>query len=83
MKEAMTAVIDATNSMTEREMAVGMLEALNGSHRTLQQTFFRVFVKTMNEYGSQYDKGIFDARNEAAAKFAKDISEMDTHFPFI
>ena len=83
MKAAMAEVLVLTNSMSEKEMAEGIAEALNGEHRTLQQTFFRVFVSSMEEYGKNFDYARFDARNAESVKFAKDVSEMETYFPFI
>jgi len=81
MYDAMSKVIDATNYMgTEKEMAEGMFHALNDSHRTLQQNFFRIFVKTMKDYG---DTNFRDARNNESIDFAKTVGEMDTHFPFV
>ena len=79
-KEAMQTLIDTTNCMcSEREMVDGMLEALVGSHRTLQQSFFRIFVKM----AEQYADANFDLRNEASVEFAKQIKEIDPHFPFV
>jgi len=79
-KEAMQTLIDSTNCMIgEKEMAEGMLEALLGSHRTLQQSFFRVFAKTMK----QYSEANYDLRNEASVEFAKKVNELDHYFPFV
>ena len=79
-KEAMTTLIDSTNCMcSEREMVDGMLEALNGSHRTLQQSFFRVFAKMAEQYADTRS----DLRNEASVDFAKKVKELDHHFPLV
>ena len=79
-KEAMQTLIDSTNCMVgEKEMVQGMLDALLGSHRTLQQSFFRVFAKTMDHYSHAH----YDLRNEASVEFAKKVKELDHHFPFV
>lgn len=79
--DAMQAVISATNPMaTDKVMADAMAQALLDSHRTLQQNFFRLFVRAMDTYG---ETNFYDARNNASVDFAKDISEKDYHFPFI
>ncbi len=80
VQKAMTALVDSTNCMAgESEMVDGMLNALTGSHRTLQQTFFRVFAKM----AEQYAEANSDLRNEASVAFAKKIKELEHHFPFV
>ena len=80
MKDAMDQVIREVNVMGgEEDMAQGMVEALQGSHRTLQQTFFRVFSQAMKEYQNTET----DLRNAAAVDYAKAISATDYHFPYI
>ena len=80
VKAAMQTLVDSTNCMCgEKEMAQGMLDALTGSHRTLQQSFFRVFVDTMEKYSETRT----DLRNEASVDFAKKIVKLDHHFPFV
>ncbi len=80
-KKAMIELIDSTNVMgCEADVIQGMTEALQYSHRTLQQSFISCFVGTMVNYAEFRT----DARNEGAVQFAKNVSKMDNiHFPFI
>jgi len=80
-REAMIALIDATNVMGgDADVIQGMTEALQYSHRTLQQSFISCFVGTMVNYAEFRT----DARNANAVQFAKEVSKMDNiHFPFI
>ena len=80
VKKAMKELINATNVMGgEEEMAAGITEALQSEHRTLQQSFFRVFAESMKEYANTGT----DLRNEASVNFAKEVNKIDYHFPFI
>ncbi len=77
---AMMELIDCTNIMGgEAEIVQGMTEAFQQSHRTLQQSFMTCFAGTMVNYAEFRT----DARNESAVQFAKNVSKMDIHFPFI
>ena len=63
----------------------GLEEALKDlfakrTHRTLQQSFVRVMVSVLLEIGENEH---FDARNEAAVKFCKQLKELNTAFPLI
>ncbi len=79
-KETMEQLIDHTNCMTGEEAVIqGIVEALQGSHRTLQQSFVRCMAKALIEYSNTR----FDARNEASIDFAKKVKELEHHFPFI
>ncbi len=79
-RAAMKELIDCTNIMgNDAQVVEGMTEALQQSHRTLQQSFMGCFVSTMGNYS----KIRSDARNEGAVDFAKKITEMEIHFPFI
>ncbi len=76
----MEQVIREVNVMGgEEDMVQGMVEALQGSHRTLQQSFMRVFSKAMQDY---QNTGA-DLRNEASVNYAKEIAKIDYHFPFV
>ncbi len=80
VKEAMDNLIREMNVMGgEEDMVQGMTESLQGQHRTLQQTFFRVFAESMKEYESTGT----DLRNAAAVNYAKEINKIDYHFPFV
>ncbi len=80
-ESAFKALIDSTNVMSgEQQVVEGMVNALTGSHRTLQQSFMRCFVETMREYK---DTGS-DERNQASVAFAKKVCEDDQYiFPFV
>jgi hypothetical protein len=79
-KEATEELIRSLNILGgEEEMAEGMYEALANSHRTLQQTFFRVLTMAMKDYA---EVGT-DLRNAAAINYAKKMNEIDFHFPLI
>jgi len=80
-KDAMKELIDCTNKMgiDDDDVIQGMTDALQCSHRTLQQSFMRCFVGTMKNYSTFRT----DARNEGAVNFAKKITEMEYHFSFI
>ena len=80
VKEAMDQLIREMNVMGgEEDMVQGMTESLQGQHRTLQQTFFRVFSESMKEYQHTGT----DLRNEAAVNYAKHITKIEYQFPFI
>jgi len=79
-KKAMLDLIKTTNVMNNGEDVIsGMVEALQESHRTLQQSVVRAFAGTMNEY-SEFKT---DDRNFMSVGFAKEIKEMEFYFPFI
>jgi len=77
-KDAMKELIDSTNCMNGHDdMVEGMLLGLMHSHRTLQQSFVRVFIDVMSEYS---EVGT-DLRNEGAVAFAKKVKEMEIYLP--
>lgn len=79
-KETMEQLIDHTNCMTGEEAVIqGIVDALQGSHRTLQQSFVRCVTAALIEYSNTPT----DARNEAAVDFGKKLKELDHHFPFV
>ena len=79
-KDAMEELIRVANVMgSDEDLAQGITEVLQGSHRTLQQSFMRAFAKAMEDYA---DTGT-DARNESAIDFADRIVKLEHHFPFI
>lgn len=79
-QEAMEVVVNATNTMgCEKELADRMLIAITGQHRTLQQSFFRLFVDMAEQYAKQRS----DPRNEASVHFAERVAKLDHHFPFV
>lgn len=79
-KEAMEEMLRVVNySGSEEDMTQAIVEVLQGSHRTLQQSFMRVFAKALAEYAETRT----DLRNESAVDFAKRVSQLEHHFPFI
>ena len=83
IEDALDVIIKELNIITGSSnlVAYSMDDVMHSTHRTLQQQF----VKTVYEFLCLYaDNEYFDARNEAAVKFAKRIKEMeDVYFPFI
>ena len=60
---------------------------LHNDHRTLVQSMTGVFIKFFELLAQDYERGYYDARNEAscklAAKIFKNTTECDRAFPFI
>ena len=80
VKKAMKELMNELNVLGgETDMAAGLTEALQGEHRTIQQSFFRVFAESMKEYANTGT----DMRNAAAVEYAKEINKIDFHFPYI
>lgn len=55
------------------------------THRTLNQGLIGLFVEVMKEQALTYEKGRFDARNEASGKLCSEIRPTldNAYFPFI
>ena len=64
---------------TADRIAAVVVAKLQGEHRTIQQSFMRVFVLAMKEYSTTST----DMRNEAAVNFAKEVTEKEYYFPYI
>lgn len=80
VKELMTQLIDATNTMgMDEEVAQGIFEGLVESHRTLQQSFMRSFTLAMKDYANTRT----DLRNQASVDLAKKITELDVILPTV
>lgn len=58
------------------------VKGLVNSHRTLQQSIMRVFIKFVKEIAAKKD-GFYDLRNEASVNLAKEIMKLNTGLPFI
>ena len=72
-KESIDQIMDAVNIMgSDKQVADGILEALQMSHRTLQQNFWRVMMQVIKEY-SEFR---CDGRNEGAVELCKYIKEQ-------
>lgn len=79
-KNLMFDLVNATNSMNGDDgVILGMLDGMTHSHRTLQQCFFKMFNVMLTEYAEQN----CDARNEASVDFAKRVTALEHHFPYI
>lgn len=56
-------------------------------HRTLQQGVMRIIVALLRRWASDYNRGTFDARNEATCRISAEIitklHEDSLHLPFI
>ena len=70
---------------SEREVGKAWWNVWCRQHRTLQQSFVRVFVDLMKRWVKEWTAGgwVPDARNEASYQFAQQIVKEDKHFPFI
>lgn len=57
---------------------------VTAEHHTLQQGMARLFVACIQRWADYYDKGYFDARNEAICKLSAEIvKNNETYLPFI
>jgi len=65
----------------EDEGVKGIVEALKGEHRTLQQSFWRAIIAAAGEYQNFNH----DLRNEASVKACGKITEAvgEVHIPFV
>lgn len=80
VNELMTQLVDETNTMgMDEAVAEGIATALQGAHRTLQNSFMRTFTLAMRDYANTRT----DARNAGAVDAAKRISELQLDLPFI
>lgn len=85
VKEHLTALIDATNTMGfDDEVAQGILEALHSNHPTLIQSFMGSFKSACEKAaeGPRF-KDCGDHRLQATSKFISEIAKMDIHFPYV
>ena len=74
MAEAYDKMSHLVNVMGSTEpMVKALLSCVQSDHRTLQQSFFGVIFKLIEDYGkTKY----FDLRNEASVKACKDIAQF-------
>ena len=85
MAEAYDKMSHLVNVMGSTEpMVKALLACVQSDHRTLQQSFFGVIFKLIEEYGkSEY----YDLRNEASVKacmkIAKFIKDSDIYLPLV
>ena len=79
-------LFDALNWMSmEKEVIQGFMNQVQSTHRTLQQNFGGLLIAAIKHFAEMYDKGWYDARNEALCKMCKAMqSTVNTaHLPFI
>jgi len=72
-QKAIALIMDAVNIMgSDKQVVEGIIEELQGTHRTLQQNFWRVMMGVIKEY-SEFRH---DLRNEGAVELCKYIKEQ-------
>jgi len=82
VKELVTQLIDETNSLNRDALvAEAVFDAVRCSHRTLQQSFWRI----MFDVAGKYKDIQHDGRNESAVKACGKVTEAlkDSHLPFV
>lgn len=83
IKSAMETLMREANKMgNERNMARAMFESMSGEHRTIQQSFMKSLAGALSQY-AEFGERYHDARNEAAVKWASEVSKIESYFPFI
>lgn len=79
--DAMSKLMNLANTMgSEKFVVAGMLAALIGEHRTLQQSGIRNFVEMLKEWGKEDKDRMTDLRNHDAWVFAQHIIKLDPGF---
>jgi len=77
-------IINMLNKMgREKEVSEALVYSLQTTHRTLQANFCRMIKEASVKYAEFHMPERTDARNEEAVRFAKAVSEIDIHIPFI
>ena len=76
-------IVNLVNPMgNDDDLAKVLGAALAGTHRTLQQNFWRMIWLTAYEYAKNVE-GHTDLRNEASLEFAKMIRDEAPSLPFV
>ena len=78
--DAILTVIDCNNRCSDELVAEGIVRALTESHRTLQAAFIRSLREALKMYPEAVGT---DLRNEGAVAWAKEVTAIDTHIPYI
>lgn len=85
--EFVTAFENFVNRCSAQDMKDAAAMITCGTHRTLQQTMAVLMVECLKDWAKNYNTGIYDGRNEATCKLAKDLigrrSDVDLMLPFI
>ena len=80
MEAGLKIIFNSCNYMGgEKERAEILAKVLQSEHRTIQQSFMRVFKMAMVEYSESNT----DGRNESAVALAKEIANSNEYLPFI
>jgi len=82
IKDHIKGIISELNSMSLDDEAIAKVisTTIQGEHRTLQQSFFRVLKLSLADYGRT---SFVDARNEKSREWCNEVSQVETHIPFI
>ncbi len=77
-------ILDEVNAFGLNEKDVA--KEIANAHRTLQQNAMRLIMTILRALAENYDKGFYDARNEATVKMARKMVEAvegEDGLPFI
>ena len=87
VKKAIEVIISEINLMgNEKNVEDAIKDELAGTHRTLQQGFFRsVIVPAVSFYAEMKEKGWYDLRSEDACNCAEKMKSIvkDSYFRFV
>lgn len=72
-QEAVRTMSDFVNNMSMNPKE--FVEGMGNEHRTLQQTFTNLCFEWIKYNAAQFDKKIYDGRNEFSCKVCKEITE--------
>lgn len=69
----------------ENETIKGFLDQVEEQHRTLQQAFGHLLIRTIVMFAEKKEKGFYDLRNEALCEMCKELKPIaeKTYLPFI
>ena len=74
-EETLQNLFDMINSGWKDHIPKTTVKVWNGTHRTLQQGFFREFIIPLIKHISELDEGYFDLRNEDTKRLCDAIME--------
>lgn len=86
-KEMAAKVADWVNGADDEEMEQFAVEMVHRTHRTLQQSFFRVVLKCIDLWANALEQGWYDLRNEQTVRTCKKFMDATTVYdrsvPFV